>query len=469
MSPDSSIDPQTLQATLDTLQTIVGPERVSATQADRAQHAKDQSSHARRLPDVVVWPQTTAQVSAILQHANQTRLPVTAWGAGTSLEGNPIPIFGGIVLNFQQMNRIVKIHESDFQVTVQPGIFYKDMNEVLARHGLFFPPDPGANASIGGMIANNAAGIRTVKYGATKDNVLSLEVVLANGDVLRTGSRSVKQSSGYDLTHLFVGSEGTLGIVTEATLKLSPLPAYFSAVTAAFATVEQAAEVVFNIIGAGLGPNALELLDASAVEILNTQEGTDMIVAPNLFMEFSGASETSLNEELVLVEEICRDYNCQSYRAGVGRDVRAHLWRARHRMFEALLRTFPGHDYLLTDVAVPISQYPALVASARDIMLELQVKGAMVGHAGDGNLHTSVFFPVDDNVGRRNAQRVNDHLVEQALALGGTSTGEHGVGLGKQKYMLKEHGQVGLNLMRQLKATLDPNGILNPGKILALE
>jgi len=458
-----------LEATINVLQSIVGPERVSAAQADRVQHARDQSSHAGRLPDIVAWPQTTAEVSAILRHANEQRLPVTAWGAGTSLEGNPIPLFGGIVLNFQRMNKIVQVHEADFQVTAQPGVLYKDMNQQLTRYGLFFAPDPGANASMGGMIANNAAGIRTVKYGATRDNVLALQVVLANGDVLRTGSRSVKQSAGYDLTHLFVGSEGTLGIVSEATLKLAPLPEHFSAVTAAFATVNQAAEVVFNIIGAGLGPTALELIGASSVEMLNAEEGTELVVAPNLFMEFSGASEASLGEELKLVEEICRAYHCQSFQAGVGREARANLWRARHRMFEVMVRTFPGYDYLLTDVAVPISQYPALVAAANEIMTELDVNGTMVGHAGDGNLHTAIFFPPDDNRGRENAQRVNDHLVETALSLGGTSTGEHGVGLGKQKYMLKEHGEVGLNLMRQLKATLDPNNILNPGKVLAYD
>lgn len=457
---------QNLKTTINALAAIVGPERISATQADRAQHARDQSSHTGHLPDLVVWPQSTQEVSAILQYANRERLPVTAWGAGTSLEGNPIPVNGGIVLNFQRMNRILKIHQNDFQVTVQPGLFYKDMNEELARHGLFFAPDPGANASIGGMIANNAAGIRTVKYGATRDNVLALEVVLANGEVVRTGSRSVKQSAGYDLTRLFVGSEGTLGIVTQATLKLAPLPEHFSAVTAAFSTVNEAAQVVFNIIGMGLEPTALELLDAAAVEMLNAEEGINLAVAPNLFMEFSGASEASLNQEMELVEEICRDYNCQSFQAGVGRQARAKLWRARHRMFEVMVRTFPGHTYLLTDVAVPISQYPALVAAAKEIMLELQVKGTMVGHAGDGNLHTAIFFLPNDDTARANAQRVNDHLVEQALALQGTSTGEHGVGLGKQKYMLQEHGQAGLNLMRQLKATMDPNNILNPGKIL---
>lgn len=456
-----------LETTLQALQAIVTPARISVTQADRAQHARDQSSHAQHLPDIVVWPQTTAEVSAILTYANAARLPLTAWGAGTSLEGNSIPVRGGIVLSFQQMNQILALYAADFQVTVQPGMLYKDMNKILAQSGLFFAPDPGANASIGGMVANNAAGIRTVKYGATRDNVLALEVVLASGEVLRTGTRSVKQSAGYDLTHLFVGSEGTLGIVTEATLKLAPLPEHFSAVIAAFPTVEIAAEVVFTIIGSGLEPTALELLNPQAITVINTEADFNLAVAPTLFMEFSGPSEASLAEELALVESICRDHGGGSFQSGVGREVRNRLWQARHRFFETSQRYYPDCDYLLTDVAVPISRFPTLVAAANQIMSRLNCQGTIIGHAGDGNLHTAIFFRPDDAEARAHAAQVNDHLVEQALMLGGTCTGEHGVGLGKQKYMLAEHGSVALNLMRQLKATLDPNGILNPGKVLA--
>lgn len=457
-----------LAVILPALQAIVGQERLSVAQADRALHARDQSAHPERMPDVIVWPKTTAEVSAILTHANEARLPVTAWGAGTSLEGNSIPVCGGLVLDFQQMNQILAIHETDFQVTVQPGMLYKDMNKVLAQHGLFFAPDPGANASIGGMVANNAAGIRTVKYGATRDNVLALEVVLANGEVLRTGARSVKQSAGYDLTHLFVGSEGTLGVVTEATLKLAPLPEHFSAVIAAFPTVEIAAEVVFAIIGSGLEPTALELLNPQAITVLNTEVKFDLAVAPTLFMEFNGPSEASLAEELALVEAICRENECRHFQSGVGGEARNQLWQVRHRFFETSLRYYPGHDYRLTDVAVPISQFPALVAAANEIMTRLNCRGTIIGHAGDGNLHTAIFFSRDDAEARAHANQVNDHLVERALALGGTCTGEHGVGLGKQKYMLAEHGPVALKLMRQLKATLDPHGILNPGKVIAL-
>lgn len=446
------------------LENILDTERVSVAEAVRSQHAQDQSAHQPHLPDVVVWPESTAEVTAILRHAHEHNIPVTPWGAGTSIEGNPIPVRGGIVLNLQQMNKILSVHQNDFQVTVQPGIFYKDMNKTLATYGLFFAPDPGANASIGGMVANNAAGIRTVKYGATRDNVLALEVVLADGDIIRTGSRSVKQSAGYDLTHLFVGSEGTLGIITEATLKLEPIPEHFSAATAAFPTVQRAAQVVFEIIGSGLEPNALELLDETAVRIINTEPGIDLTPSPNLFMEFSGASKTSLHEKMKLVEAICHENGCTSYSVGIGREGRAQLWEARHRLFEIHLRYFPGQDFLLTDVAVPISQYPKLAATTTDLIEELGLSGSIISHAGDGNLHTAVFFPPEDNNARQQAAEMNTKIVKAALSLGGTSTGEHGVGIGKAQYMQQEHG-LALAVMQQIKHALDPKGILNPGKI----
>ena len=448
------------------LQQIVGEAHVSTTTAARSQHSRDQSSHEAHLPDVVVWPETTQQVSAITHYANEQRIPIVGWGAGSSLEGNPIPVYGGIVVDFARMNRLLTIHDNDFQVTVQPGLFYKDMNKVLAQYGLFFAPDPGANASIGGMIANNAAGIRTVKYGATRDNVLALEVVLANGVVIRTGSRSVKQSAGYDLTHLFTGSEGTLGLITEATLKLAPLPEYFSAVTAAFPTTMKAATAVFNIIGSGLNPAALELLDAQSVSMINEGGDFDFPLMPNLLMEFHGASETSLQEELKLVEAICQACNMTRFEAGLGRDERNRLWEARHRSFEIMVRRFAGCTWLITDVAVPISQYPELVAFATDTIQQLNLQGGLLGHAGDGNLHTTIFFP-DETAEWQHASQLNDRLVAKAIELGGTCTGEHGVGLGKQKYMVHEHGEAAMGVMRQLKEMFDPHHILNPGKVVS--
>lgn len=453
-------------ALLGDLQSIVGPERASATEGHRQQHSRDASSHTPTLPAAVVWPETTAEVSAIARYANENAIPLVGWGAGTSIEGNPIPVRGGIVVDFSHMNRILAVHAADFQVTVQPGILYKDMNATLARHGLFFAPDPGANASIGGMVANNAAGIRTVKYGATRDNVLALEVVLASGEVIRTGSRSVKQSAGYDLTHLIVGSEGTLGLVTEATLKLAPLPEHFSAVTAAFPSVEAAAQAVFEIIGGGLGPSALELLDGETVAVLAEAGGFDLAAAPTLFMEFTGASPASLEEILALAQEICDGLGCLRFTPGLGREARNRLWSARHHLFETLVRHYAGRTYLLTDAAVPISAYPELVAYGSAQADELGLSVGFIGHAGDGNLHTAIFFPPDDPAVRQRAESYNDRLTRKAISLGGTCTGEHGVGSGKAKYLEAEFGPGAVALMRGIKNLLDPKGILNPGKVL---
>ncbi len=451
-----------------TLTTIVGPEHIATGDSERSLHSRDQSSHAAHLPEVVVWPTTTEHVRLVAAFANQHRIPVTAWGAGSSLEGNPIPVEGGIVVDFARMNRILAVHAEDFQVTVQTGVLYQDMNKTLARFGLFFAPDPGANASIGGMIANNASGTRTVRYGATRDNVLALEVVLANGDVIRTGSRSIKQAAGYDLTHLFVGSEGTLGLVTEATLKLAPLPEHFSAVVTSFATTEEAAEAVFNIIGTGLSPAALELVDTATVAAINGAGEFDLPVAPNLFIEFHGATEATLETELKLVRAVCAESGCRTFTSGLGRAARNRRWDARHEVAELLIRTHPGHGYIITDAAVPISQYPALVADTAETLRELEgVRGFLVGHAGDGNMHAIVFFADTPDEYARVQQAFNDHIVEKAISLGGTCTGEHGIGIGKQKFLAQELGTNSVELMRQLKALLDPNGILNPGKVVS--
>ncbi|HEY80197.1 MAG TPA: FAD-binding protein [Anaerolineae bacterium] len=455
-----------IHAILPQLQAIYPEDRISVNRAVLEQHARDQSAHEPHLPDAVVWPLTTEEVSQTLRLAYDARIPVTPWGAGTSIEGNPIPVAGGVVLDLSRMDQILTIHDKDFQVTVQPGVLYKDMNKILARYGLFFAPDPGANASIGGMLANNAAGIRTVKYGATRDNVLALEVVLADGRVIRTGSRSVKQSAGYDLTHLFVGSEGTLGVITEATLKLAPIPAHVSAAVARFPTVADAAEAVFDIIGAGLEPAALELLDATAVKILNTDPDIPPFPEqPALFMEFASSHETALADTLDMVRELCQEHRAQGFDTGVGRQERARIWHARHHLFEAHVRYFAGQSFLVGDAAVPISHYPELIARTAALMEEMGVVGSLLGHAGDGNIHTIVFYPPENDEARQRALAFNDAFVGLALEREGTCTGEHGVGLGKRKFMAREHG-LALEVMRQLKQTLDPRGILNPGKVL---
>jgi D-lactate dehydrogenase (cytochrome) len=447
------------------LSSFLDASQVSKSSGDIQEHGQDQSSHSGHTPDVIVWPRTREDVQGIARLANELEVPLTAWGAGTSVEGNPIPVHGGIVVDFRDMNRILDVHETDFQVTVEPGVLYKDMNHELGKAGLFFAPDPGANASIGGMVANNAAGVRTVKYGATKDNVLALEVVLANGDVIETGSRSPKQSCGYDLTHLFTGSEGTLGIITKATLQLAPLPEHYSAAVAAFPEVTQAAEAIYQIMACGLEPSAMEILDTYCVELLNREENLGFSETPTIIMEFCDASVPGLEERLAMVKEICQEVGSVSFDSGVGREERERLWEARHRLFEILVRCHPGQTWVLSDMGVPISGFPDMVYKARELNKKAGLKGIINGHAGDGNIHTTYFFDEDDGETTEKVSAIVEELTEMALSLGGTSTGEHGVGLGKQKYMLREHGVEGVALMQSLKNTLDPKGILNPGKI----
>lgn len=446
---------------------VVGAAHVSIKDSDLEQHSKDESFHDAARPSVVVWPQSAAEISSILKYANQKHLPVTPWGAGTSLEGNPIPIFGGIVLDTLRMDKVLQVRADDFQVDVQPGLRYKEMNAALAKQGLFFPPDPGANASIGGMIANNAAGTRTLRYGTTKDNVLRLEIVLPSGEIIRAGTRAKKTSSGYDLVHLFIGSEGTLGIITEATLRLAPLPEKFSAAIASFPTTEAATQVVTNIIGSGIIPAALELLDAATVCAISATGEFSLGESPTLLMEFHSATEVALQEELNQVEIICKDGGCLNFEAGLGRDERDRLWRARHRTYDILVRSRPGIAYLIVDVAVPISEYSRLVGAAQAALAEQGLQGFLVGHAGDGNLHPLVPYTPGDAASYAIAWAADEKIVKAAIAMGGTATGEHGVGIGKRRFMPLEHG-ASLNAMRAIKATFDPNNILNPGKIFEL-
>ncbi len=444
------------------LKAIVGDSNVSTARADLDLHAKDQSHHAAHDSEVVVWPMTSEQVAEILSLANEHQIPVTPWGVGTSLEGNPIPLYGGILLSFERMNKIVKVHADDFQVTVQPGIPHKDLNAELARYGLFFAPDPGANATVGGMLANNASGIRTVKYGASKDNVLAMKVVLADGRLIHVGSRSVKQSSGYDLLHLFVGSEGTLGIITEATLKLVPIPENMSAVLAAFPDVDSAVETVVAIRGSGLDPSALELIDAEHAVMLSEADGVNLEPYPTVFMEFQSAYTAALEQGLETVREICEEMGAISVHTTTDTAERKNLWKARHHSYEIMVRQHPDKHFFIMDVAVPISAYPALISAIEEIKAERGLTAWMIGHAGDGNIH--VEFPYGNESEYQQAMQANKDIVLKALDLGGTSTGEHGVGIGKSVYMEKEHG-LALDVMRSIKQTLDPNNILNPGKI----
>ncbi|KPJ78461.1 MAG: hypothetical protein AMJ54_03515 [Deltaproteobacteria bacterium SG8_13] len=427
-------------------------------------HAKDQSQHPPCRPDVVIWPMDREEVSRILQYANAHRIPVTGWGSGSSLEGNPIPVCSGIVLDFSQMNRVLALRAEDFQVDVQPGVVYQDLNQQLRHEGLFFPPDPGARATIGGIIANNASGTKTVRYGSAKDYVRRLTVVLANGEIVETGTRASKSSSGIDLIHLFVGSEGTLGLVVEATLRLAALPVEIAGAIATFADVETAAGAVFRIMRSGLEPAALELLDPACIAVINRERGLGLSVAPNVFVELHGTSRSHLDETMLVLEEVCRESGCSDFRPGLGRQQWGELWKARHELGEMIVRRHPGCGILVVDVAVPLTAYPQLIATARQELDSAGLDGYIISHAGNGNIHLNLVGPRDDPQAWETIESISNRMVLKALEVGGTATGEHGVGIGKKKYMAAEHGR-GLQWMKQIKHLFDPNQILNPGKI----
>jgi D-lactate dehydrogenase (cytochrome) len=454
------------EAIVGQLRNILGDAAVSTGESDRVTHSADESIQPPVVPDVVVYPRTTEHVSRLAALANEHRIPLTGYGAGSSVEGHTIPVHHGIVVDFRDMNRIIEVHVEDFQVTVEPGVTRLDLEAHLGRFGLFFPPDPGANATIGGMIANNAAGIRTVKHGMTRDNVLALEVVLADGRVMNTGSRSIKQSAGYDLRHLIVGSEGTLGLVTRATLRVWPIPEHFRTAMVGFADVATAAEAVYAIVGQGLAPAALELLHEDHLTWMNEDEGSSYPEVPTLMVEFTGPSEVAVADAMIETHRICEARGAVGVTDSIGREARAEMWRHRHGLRERYIRRGRGKKAIPVDVAVPISRFPDLVTYALDQVAAHGFDFPIVGHAGDGNLHIGIVLDPDDPDERARASRLDHDLIAKALEYDGTSTGEHGIGIGKRQFLVDEFGQTAVDVMRSIKQALDPNGILNPGKVL---
>jgi D-lactate dehydrogenase (cytochrome) len=443
---------------------MVAPDRLSTGESNLDLHSKDMSRHEPMRPEAVIWPINRDEVSEILKYANDHLIPVTAWGLGTSLEGNPIPMHGGLVLDFTQMNRILSIREEDFQADVEPGVVYQDLNEKLRHKGLFFPPDPGARATIGGNIANNASGTMTVRYGSTKDYVLRLSIALTNGEIIEIGTRASKTSSAYDIIHLFVGSEGTLGIVVEATIRLVGLPQELSAAIVTFPSVEVAGKAVFEIMRSGLDPAALELLAPNCIELINKEKDMGLPVSPTLFMEYHGATKNQLAEVLEMAQEICGAEGCTEFRPGLGRGERDRLFEARHELGEMILRNHPDRSAMIMDVAVPLTAYPEMIGLARTELKKTNIPGYLISHAGDGNLHFILMGIKGDEAEWEYINQVHWRIVSKALEVGGTATGEHGVGLGKRKFMGKEHGR-SLEWMKRIKSMFDPKGILNPGKI----
>jgi D-lactate dehydrogenase (cytochrome) len=447
-----------------TLKGMVDSDRFSVGESNLDLHAKDQSQHPASRPEAVIWPVKGEEVSEILRYANKQLIPVTAWGSGTSLEGNPIPVCNGIVLDFAQMNRILKIKTEDFQADVEPGVIYQDLNEKLRHKGLFFPPDPGARATIGGMIGNNASGTRTVRYGSTRANIMRIGVVLANGETLKVGSRSPKTSSGYDLLNLFVGSEGTLGLIVEATVRLRGLTEEISAAVATFPSVGNASKAVFEIIRSGLDPASLELLDAECISIINDEKKLGLEVLPTIFIEFHGAGRDHLRDLVEMAHDICETTGCKVFQSDLDRKNRIDFLGARYELSEMIRRKHPGCSHIAIDVAVPISAYPEIISLAKNISDKADIPGYTFSHAGDGNLHLVFMGKTGDKKEWDQIDKLNERVVLKALHMGGTATGEHGVGIGKRKFMTAEHG-ISLEWMRRIKKLFDPNGILNPGKI----
>jgi D-lactate dehydrogenase (cytochrome) len=444
------------------LRVISDERRVADGDSALDQHAADLSYHEPHRPDVVVYPESTEEVAAVLELANRTGTPVVPFGAGTSLEGHVIPLRGGISLDLTRMNAILALRPDDLTATVQPGVTRSQVEAAAGPHGLWFPVDPGADATLGGMAATNASGTTTVRYGGMRAHVLALEVVLADGSVIRTGSRAVKTSAGYNLTGLFVGSEGTLGVITELTLRLHPIPDDIVVARAAFPSVEAACRAAAAIIGSGVPVTRCELLDATTIAALNAFSGTSFPESPYLFIEFGGSG---VDADLETTRELAGDEGASAFESERDPTARAQMWNARHNALMASLALNPGAKAMATDVAVPVSELAAAMEHARQALGESGLNGGIVGHVGDGNFHVAFLLDPDDAASIAKAEALNGRLVDDALARGGTCTGEHGIGFGKLAYLEREHGDL-VPLYRGLKQLFDPKGLLNPGKVV---
>lgn len=447
------------------LMDIVGQENFTDHLIDLVSYTYDASDHDHR-PEVAVWPTTTEQVSKILILANEQRFPVTARGAGTGLAGGAVPTRGGMVLDMCRMNKILDIRIADRLAVVQPGVVYADLERALAPHGFFFPPDPasGKACTLGGNVATNAGGIRGAKYGVTRDYVMGLEVVLPDGRIMRTGSRCMKSVSGYDLTRLFVGSEGTLGVVTEITLKINPKPQSFDTSLAYFASLREAGQAVTDIMHSGIIPSVLEVLDDNAVRVLKEQTSIELPdVAAIILVETDGYTQAEASYQMTKIIEVFKKNKATHIRRADSADEAEELWRARKSIGSAASGI--GTNSVSEDVTVPMSKVPDLLTGISAIVKNYGLPFVIFGHAGDGNLHPKILYDRSDPEQVTGVARAVDEIFKLTCDLGGTLTGEHGIGLAKAPYMNLEHDQVAMDLMRSLKRLFDPNNILNPGKM----
>ena len=452
-------------STIDELRLVLG-DKVSVNQTMREHHSKDESFHLATLPDAVVYATSTEDVAATLKICNKNRTPVVAFGAGTSLEGNSTPIYGGVSLDVSQMDKVLRISQEDLDCTLQPGVRRKQLNEILSTHGLFFPVDPGADATLGGMAATGASGTTTVKYGAMKELVMSLTVVTPNGEVITTSRRARKTSAGYDLTHLFVGSEGTLGVITELTLRVFGIPEVIAAATMQFPSLRSAVDGVIEVIQYGIGVARIELLDSDAVSAVNKYSDTNLPEQTLLLMEFHGSAESTAID-IATTREVLERHSGSGFVQTTDEAERRKLWQARHDTSLACRSLVKNAKNFATDVCVPISRMSDCIEETQADLVASKLFGPIIGHVGDGNFHVVFSVDPEDHQMVERMEQFHTRLVERALAMEGTCTGEHGIGMGKIDYLVDELGNEAVGVMATIKKALDPNGIMNPGKIIA--
>jgi D-lactate dehydrogenase (cytochrome) len=453
------------QTAIDKLRDRFG-ERLSTSTGVRDHHSKDESWHHPHRPDAVVFPNSTEEVADIVKICAAHKTPVIAYGTGTSLEGNVIPHQGGVVVDLANMNKVLRVNAEDLDVTVQARVTRKELNAFIRDQGLFFPIDPGADASLGGMAATRASGTNAVRYGTMRENVLALTVVLADGRIIRTSRRSRKSAAGYDLTRLFVGSEGTLGIITEVTLRLYGIPEAMAAAVCSFESIEGAVNTVIQTIQLGIPVARIELLDDVQMDSVNKFSKLSYPVKDTLFVEFHG-TEAGVKEQAEMVQSIAAEHGGGEFKWATKTEERTALWTARHDVTYANKALRPGCEIWATDVCVPISKLAECILETKKDLKQSFLTAPLVGHVGDGNFHLGFLINRDDPKELAEAERLNDRLVMRALAMDGTCTGEHGIGLGKQKFLVAEHGEA-VSVMREIKRALDPQNIMNPGKIFTL-
>ncbi len=439
-------------------------DRLSTSAAVREQHGKDESYHSPAPPDAVAFAATTEEVAAIVEICGRYETPVIPFGTGTSLEGHVAALHGGVCIDVGSMDEILSVNAEDLDCTVQAGVRRKRLNEHLRDMGLFFPIDPGADASLGGMTATRASGTNAVRYGTMRENVLALTVVLADGRVIRTSKRARKSAAGYDLTRLFVGSEGTLGVITEVTLRLYGIPEAMSSAVCSFADLEGAIDAVIATIQSGVPIARIELLDELSMDAINRHSGFEYPVSPTLFLEFHG-TEAGVREQAETVGAIAAEFGGAGFEWTTKTEERNKLWQARHDAAYATMALRPGAKIWPTDVCVPISRLAECLIETRKDLDETYLLAPIVGHVGDGNFHVAFLIDPDKPEEIAEAERLNERLVHRALAMEGTCTGEHGVGYGKIEFLVAEHGEA-VGVMRAIKLALDPGNLMNPGKIV---